>query len=577
MPSGGLPMKMFASAVCVWLAMGLAASAAELPPGTEITSLAEEDEILDPLKEIEDGYWAALADVEVALPRAKGKAGEAFSFSGSVGDGKGVVQVQFLSRSSIPENRIRYVIQPGDLKMSDREMAAVRFTQPEICHRALPDAFLALSRREQRLRRLARLFIRPNIKFYSHAKRVKAIHRWQETPPASTHIFHLEFRFGAKLEIWLDGRLVHVGDNRFAKASQAVVQLPGGAVLGAVGWGTRPKTDRFLPLGVSHLQALVAVSQTSPSLDSGEGSSGEMPGLGEEDDDDEPSEVDAPRLQALVADGELSLSLKPGLRVFKEMPSRREEEKHLAFKKVDLSAGSSAVEARFAAGQLMVRDIPIDIAAGNAGIAIEGLGRQYPPSIDLTSLYWEKCAFIGSPECRMFTVPETYYSDAYVLCAADPEAEKETKAFTLRMTRYGNSRGGPMADSLVDLNDPDLDKVRAGTATFRGKEAPLWLVRIPLRSGELQEIIEDDVRGTRLLMKRYFDVELMDPLVGLDEEVRFPPLLPRVQARERSQLRSRLRLVPGQEPGGDDGPEQYLDPCLLRVRRPRLPGRREAV
>ena len=90
---------------------------------------------------------------------------------------------------------------------------------------------------------------------------------------------------------------------------------------------------------------------------------------------------------------------------------------------------------------------------------------------------------------------------AWVLCAADPSPEKDP-AFTVRLTRYVSGKAehflgrgkNAMADSLVEL--AGAAKRRVGETTVNGRTVPLWLVEVPLRTGDvIQDLVFTDRNG----------------------------------------------------------------------------------
>ena len=172
-----------------------------------------------------------------------------------------------------------------------------------------------------------------------------------------------------------------------------------------------------------------------------------------------------------------------------------------------------------------------DLTGEIKGIDVGGLGVIPVRSSDLQSLFFHRIAADNLPEQRLFSVPQATYSDAYVLCAAENDPAK-TKAFTLRVTRYGKSRGNAMADTIVriprdDAKDSDTSR-RVGTVEFGAlnsrKKATLWLLKVPIKNGLIQDVLYNDNSKARGMgTSQYLDVELMDPLYHVDEADAFPP------------------------------------------------------
>lgn len=159
------------------------------------------------------------------------------------------------------------------------------------------------------------------------------------------------------------------------------------------------------------------------------------------------------------------------------------------------------------------------------GISVDGLGEfNQWRNDDLQSFFWRRHASHALPEQRMFSVPLAVYSHAWVLCAVEDRPGK-TDDFTFRVTRYGNSRGNAMADTVVRVNADNTNARRVGTVTTeQGATAPLWLVRVPIYNGLIQDLLYEDTRkspgvGTH----RYLDVELLNPLANAAASRAFPP------------------------------------------------------
>lgn len=165
------------------------------------------------------------------------------------------------------------------------------------------------------------------------------------------------------------------------------------------------------------------------------------------------------------------------------------------------------------------------------GIAVGGLGTfQGLGADDLVSFFWRRHAVNNLPEQRMFTVPLAIYSHAYVLCAAETEGGKVPE-FTLRVTRYGGSRGNAMADTIVRVpsgsGSPDarlVGTVQAGADS--GRNVPLWLIKVPIKNGRIEDVLHaDTMKDSNVGTSRYLDIELLDPLANVDEAEAFPPPL----------------------------------------------------
>jgi hypothetical protein len=171
--------------------------------------------------------------------------------------------------------------------------------------------------------------------------------------------------------------------------------------------------------------------------------------------------------------------------------------------------------------------------ANTPDLAVAGLGRLVSPSDDLVSYTWRRGALDALPEVCIFSLPLKTCAYAQVLCAAEEDAAK-VPAFTLRLTRYGTSRGEAMADTLVRIpppGSPDTDACQRAGSVLLGppgaqKSVPVWAIDVPLKTGLIPDLLTtDQKRGQNYTTHRYLDLEVMDPLAGVDENDAFPPTL----------------------------------------------------
>lgn len=139
--------------------------------------------------------------------------------------------------------------------------------------------------------------------------------------------------------------------------------------------------------------------------------------------------------------------------------------------------------------------------------------------------YTRRSAFDGLNESFIFTVPSAQYVRAWVLCAVEDALEKDT-AITARLTRFV-SRGAYsgrardcLADTTVELppgtSAPANGIDRVGTVTVKGKQRPLYLVEMTLKSGQIQDLLFYEqgkkLRGTYSRIGPYLDFELLGRL-----------------------------------------------------------------
>jgi len=143
--------------------------------------------------------------------------------------------------------------------------------------------------------------------------------------------------------------------------------------------------------------------------------------------------------------------------------------------------------------------------------------------------YTGRSAFDGLPESFIFTVPSAQYIRAWMLCAVENGKTKDP-AVTARLTRFV-SRGAYsgrardcLADTTVDLRsetDEAAKRVtRVGSIAVKGEQAPLYLVEIPLKSGEIQDLLfherDGKRRATYAAIGPYLDFELLGRLKPQD-------------------------------------------------------------
>lgn len=140
--------------------------------------------------------------------------------------------------------------------------------------------------------------------------------------------------------------------------------------------------------------------------------------------------------------------------------------------------------------------------------------------------YTCRSPFDALGESVLAAVPAEQYTRAWILCALEPDPEKDP-SLTARLTRFvpGGAFSGRGRESLADTtvrlpqgseSAPD-GFTRVGTVTLKGQPVPLWLAEIPLRSGEITDIIFDDV-GPKMQnepIRSSLDFELLGPLMSL--------------------------------------------------------------
>jgi hypothetical protein len=168
-----------------------------------------------------------------------------------------------------------------------------------------------------------------------------------------------------------------------------------------------------------------------------------------------------------------------------------------------------------------IAGIPVKVVRPEESVDV-GVSRSLVPNdLCIGDPYYSRSAFDGAPETIIFSVPKRQYSYAYVLCAAEEDAEK-VAAFTVRIGRScPGGRGDAIADTSITLPRPGekpadwIQQVGAITYQAAGQsvQRPLWLVRVPLKVGTIQDLLADDRRGMGQFPD-YFDVELTRHLLS---------------------------------------------------------------
>lgn len=193
-------------------------------------------------------------------------------------------------------------------------------------------------------------------------------------------------------------------------------------------------------------------------------------------------------------------------------------------------------------------------------------------------------SWVSQTNCCVRTVPAEQYVRAFVTCALDDDPKKD-RAFTLRLSRYHSGRNAGrafdgMAQTLVEFDT--AKRVRVGETTRSGKKVALWRVEVPLKLGEMPDIVFDDPYGDHLAgfemnnLGRYLDLEIFGRAIarrGMRHDERMKPDLKyksavTVYGVELERPGCEFRIAeshPGNIFANDDVPETGVD---LRIRRP---------
>ncbi len=157
-------------------------------------------------------------------------------------------------------------------------------------------------------------------------------------------------------------------------------------------------------------------------------------------------------------------------------------------------------------------DSPV-LAPSGANLDLGVTARQQ----DRYGSYTYRSGYDGLRESYLFCVPAAQYVRAWVLCAVEPGKDA---GLTARLTRYVS--GGPYTGRARDcLADTSLvlpaEARRVGSVKSGADDLPLYLVEVPLASGDIQDLLfaERPQRGTPRIGP-YLDFELLGRLKPQD-------------------------------------------------------------
>lgn len=203
-----------------------------------------------------------------------------------------------------------------------------------------------------------------------------------------------------------------------------------------------------------------------------------------------------------VRDLTFALSPSASLGSAFSLKTKYESQKYLPLDIAALGMAKSFAEAKASLepGLSEVKGIPVFVASGT-GSADIGLAREGQGSWGLeVDEYLARSPFDGFLTEIHFSVPGgTLYSKAWVLCAVDPDPAKEP-ILTARIAHYVDNGCGEnqLADTVITLprggEKPAEGIVQVGTVSVKGGDAknievPLYLVEIPLKSGEIIDLL----------------------------------------------------------------------------------------
>ncbi len=130
-----------------------------------------------------------------------------------------------------------------------------------------------------------------------------------------------------------------------------------------------------------------------------------------------------------------------------------------------------------------------------------------------------RSAFDGCPESIILQVPKENYVAAHVLCVVEP-SDTKVPALTLRVTRFGNHYGdsGGRPDPAMPYTTVYLPAdpaaalppgiLKVGEVTAAERSLPVYLVTVPLKMGEITDLLGEEAPTFGDRGRRYFDIEL---------------------------------------------------------------------
>jgi hypothetical protein len=149
-------------------------------------------------------------------------------------------------------------------------------------------------------------------------------------------------------------------------------------------------------------------------------------------------------------------------------------------------------------GMQQLEAVPMIVGSGAANADVGAVKEMQGGRALETNEYTSRTSLDGMPESELFSVPQAFYSRAWVLCAVEPD-EKKDPVLTTRLTRFATSgRGGAMADTTLRLprggEQPGAGLKKVGVVDYTaadGKKVavPLYLVPVDLQMGAILDLL----------------------------------------------------------------------------------------
>ncbi len=162
----------------------------------------------------------------------------------------------------------------------------------------------------------------------------------------------------------------------------------------------------------------------------------------------------------------------------------------------------------------------VDAVHGNVDVGISRWLEEKIDPADFCDTDTTRSAFDGNPESIIVRLPKENFMTAHLLCVVEPDPAK-VPAMTLRLTRFGNHYGdsGGRSDQAVGDTEirfpaaPSADGWPAGMRVFGEVDAglsghnrwgkateekvrlPVYLVSVPLKTGQVADLLGEDAPG----------------------------------------------------------------------------------
>ena len=189
------------------------------------------------------------------------------------------------------------------------------------------------------------------------------------------------------------------------------------------------------------------------------------------------------------------------------------------FVPLDISDQSHRGDLEFKGGTVSAGlNLPIRLVkSGSVDVGLSRWLRQSQDSMSFYSPYSKRSCWDAVPESIIFSVPNRHYNAVHVLCAVDPSKHK-SPTMSVRLARYRQSwdgTGATQADTTIRVDPERLEGCESirqvGTVRvklgLRSRSLPLYLVTIPLKTGELADFLGRDDWDSNYERTDYFYLE----------------------------------------------------------------------